>query len=233
MSPGCLKPGFHAPVESIPYRVVTFLRRPGAHAPGPAPTRFRAPSTTSPGLAPHAAGTSTPAAVPLAGFLSLSAVCQHTRASRPCLMPQPSLGFSLQSVAPRSGRAPLSGPPASLRFFTAVPEVRCPRPHPPGFTALTRPAPGSPRLPPELGRRFRANAFAVPRRPGPRSPGPPRSRDFVRFEAFLPARVRAPDHRLPGDREPMLSWASAPPESSSDPSLGPSLTRRTVPSVAS
>jgi len=63
---------------------------------------------------PHATGTSTPIAVPLSGFLSLSAVCQHTRASRPCLMPQPSLGFSLQSVAPRSDRAPLSGPACSL-----------------------------------------------------------------------------------------------------------------------
>jgi hypothetical protein len=50
----------------------------------------------------------------------------------------------------------------------------------------------------------------------------------VRFEAFHPARVRARSHRLPGDREPLLSWASAPPEPSSDLSLGPLLTRRTV-----
>lgn len=32
----------------------------------------------------------------------------------------------------------------------------------------------------------------------------------VRFEAFLPARVRARSHRLPGDREPLLSWAFRP-----------------------
>lgn len=220
-------------MKSIPYRVVTSLRPPGARAPGSAPTRFLAPSTTSPGLAPHAAGTSTPTAVPLAGFLSLSAVCQHTRASRPCFVPQPSLGFSLQSVVPRLRVArPSRGRCAPLRFSVAVPEVRCSRPRPPGFTALTRPAPGSPRLPPELGRRFRRARARLPRRPGPRSPGPPRSCGFVRFEAFLPARVRAHDCRLPDDREPLLSWASAPPEPSSDLSLGPSLTRRTVPSVA-
>jgi hypothetical protein len=127
---------------------------------------------------------------------------------------------------------PSRGRSAPLRFSVAVPEVRCSRPRPPGFTALTRPAPGSPRLPPELGRRFRRARARLPRRPGPRSPGPPRSCGFVRFEAFLPARVRARGHRLPGDHEPMLSWASAPPEPSSDLSLGPLLTRRTVPSVA-
>lgn len=117
---------------------------------------------------------------------------------------------------------PSRGRSAPLRFSVAVPEVRCSRPRPPGFTALTRPSPGSPRLPPELGRRFRRARARLPRRPGPRSPGPPRSCGFVRFEAFLPARVRAHDRRLPDDREPLLSWAFAPPEPSSDLSLGPS-----------
>jgi hypothetical protein len=42
-------------------------------------------------------------------------------------MPQPPVGFSLQSLAPRRGRAPLSGPLAPLQFSTAVPEVRCAR----------------------------------------------------------------------------------------------------------
>lgn len=94
---------------------------------------------------------------------------------------------------------PSRGRSAPLRFSVAVPEVRCSWPRPPGFTALARPAPDSPRLPLELGRRFQRARARLPRRPGPRSPGPPRSCGFVRFEAFLPARVRARDHRLPGE----------------------------------
>ena len=95
---------------------------------------------------------------------------------------------------------PSRGRSAPLRFSVAVPEVRCSRPRPPGFTALTRPAPGSPRLPPELGRRFRRARARLPRRPGPRSPGPPRSCGFVRFEAFDPSanpRSRPPVARRP------------------------------------
>jgi hypothetical protein len=42
-------------LESIPFRVFTSSRRPGRRAPGPASSRFFAPSTTSPGLAPSAA----------------------------------------------------------------------------------------------------------------------------------------------------------------------------------
>lgn len=75
---------------------------------------------------------------------------------------------------------------------------------------------------PELGRRFRHALARPPRRPGPRSPGPPRSCGFVYFEALIPPRIRAHDRRLPVDREPMLSWGSAPPEPSSVQSLGPS-----------
>ena len=85
---------------------------------------------------------------------------------------------------------------------------------------------------PELGRRFHRALARLPRRPGPRSPGPPRSRGFVCFEALIPSRIRTPDRRLPDDREPMLSWAFAPPEPSSDRASGPRMTRRTVTSVA-
>ena len=184
--------------------------RPALSRREPAPARFRAPSTTSPGLAPCATGHPPPAAVPLSGSLSLPAVCQHTRASRPCFMPQTVRGV-LPSERCSSLRiaGPSRGSLAPLRFSVAVPEVRCAWPRPPGFTPLARPAPGSPGLPLELARRFRQAGAWLPRRAGPRSPGPPRSCGFVRFEAFLPARVRAPERRSPGAHEPLLSWVSA------------------------
>jgi hypothetical protein len=107
---------------------------------------------------------------------------------------------------------PSRGRSAPLRFSVAVPEVRCAWPRPPGFTRLATPARGSPGLPLELARRFRQAEACLPRRAGPRSPGPPRSCSFVRFEALIPARVRTHEHRLPGAREPLLSWVFAPPE---------------------
>lgn len=121
-------------MESIPCRVFTSSRRPGVLAPGPAPSRFFAPSTTSPRRAPVCDGPSWSVTVPLAGFLGLSAVSWQVVASRPCFMPLPPVGFSLQSVAPRRDRVRLSASLASLQFSTAVPEVQCARPRPPGFT---------------------------------------------------------------------------------------------------
>jgi hypothetical protein len=63
----------------------------------------------------------TPTPVPLSGFLNLSAVSWQPRVSRPCFMPQPFLGFSLQSL-PLAGIAhpsrghmlPCGHPPACL-----------------------------------------------------------------------------------------------------------------------
>jgi hypothetical protein len=40
----------------------------------------------------------TPAPVPLSGFLNLSTVCWQARAARPCFMPLPLTGLSLQSL---------------------------------------------------------------------------------------------------------------------------------------
>jgi hypothetical protein len=87
-----------------------------------------------PRTSPDCSGPSCPAAVPLSGSLNLSAVSWHVRASRPCCMPLPPVGFSLQSVAPRWDRVRLSASLASLQFSTTVPEVRCTRSRPPGFT---------------------------------------------------------------------------------------------------
>jgi hypothetical protein len=102
-------------------------RLPGALVtPGPAPARFRAPSTTSPGLAPVQRVHPPPAAVPLSGFHSLPAVCQHTRASRPCFMPQTVRGvLPSERCSSLGSRAPLGARSAPLRFSVAVPEVRC------------------------------------------------------------------------------------------------------------
>jgi hypothetical protein len=74
------------------------------------------------------------AAVPLSGSLDLSAVSWQVRARRPCFVPPPPVGFSLQSIAPRWDRVRLSASLASLQFSTTVPEVRYVRPRPPGFT---------------------------------------------------------------------------------------------------
>jgi hypothetical protein len=135
---------------------------------------------------------------------------------------RPSVGFSLQSVVPRSDRAPLSGP-ALLPCGSPSQYLRCDgrasssRFHPTDqtFVWLAWAPPGA-RTPFPTGR-----SLPSPTR-WARSAGPPRSCGFVRFEAFLPARVRAHDRRLPGDHEPMLSWVSAPPELRADLSLGPS-----------
>jgi len=149
------------------------------------------------------------AAVPLSGSLDLSAVSWHVRASRPCFMPLPPVGFSLQSFVPRRDRVRLSASLAPLQFSTAVPEVRCTRSHPPGF-ADARAGGAVAWLPPGARTPFpsfspsrcrardtrlrtlsRAGPRRLPRRPGPHAPESPRSGGFGCFEAFLPPRVRA------------------------------------------
>lgn len=214
-------------MESIPYRVVTSLRLPGARAPGPAPTRFLAPSTTSPGLAPHATGTSTPTAVPLSGFFSLSAVCQHTRASRPCFVPQPPVGFSLQSLTLRQGRVRLSASPCSLAVLHRASSPRArPRPCHSGFHRRPCRVARWPDSPPELGASFqprvRVRPHRPPRRPGPRTPTSAH-RDvtsFVCFGASLPPRSRtAASAKRRSAAVALLGFA--PPEPSSDRASGP------------
>jgi hypothetical protein len=163
-----------------------------------------------------------PAAVPLSGFHSLPAVCQHTRASRPCFMPQTVRGvLPSERCSSFGSRAPLGA--ALLPCGSPSQYLRCAvrasssRFHPTDqtFVWLAWAPPGA-RTPFPTGR-----SLPSPTR-WARSAGPPRSCGFVRFEAFLPARVRAHDRRLPGDHEPMLSWVSAPPELRADLSLGPS-----------
>jgi hypothetical protein len=162
----------HVSLESIPSRVFTSRRPADPLGPAPTPTRFSAPSTASPGLAPCAAARPPSAAVPPSGFLNLSAVSWQARASRPCLMPQPPVGFSLQSLAPRRGRVRLSASPCSLAVLhrASIPRART-RPFHSGFhrrPRLTTRLPGSP---PELGHRFhRACAYARIGFPGALTP---------------------------------------------------------------
>jgi len=116
-------------------------------------------------------------------------------------------GFPFRALLLGRGRVRLSASLAPLQLVTVVPERRCSRPHPPGFTdarALAR-WPGST---PELDRRFRRGEPRLPRRSGSRSPGSARSDGFVCFEALLPPRGRSIEGRLPATRPPLLSWAS-------------------------
>jgi hypothetical protein len=149
-------------LESIPSRVFTSCRPADPLGPAPTPTRFFAPSTTSPGLAPLRRVRPSPVAVPLPGFLNLSAVSWHARAPRPCFMPQPPVGFSLQSLAPRRGRVRLSASPCSLAVLhrASTPRART-RPFHSGFHRRPRLSTRWPGSPPELGHRFRrARAYA-------------------------------------------------------------------------
>jgi hypothetical protein len=149
-------------LESIPSRVFTSCRPADPLGPAPTPTRFSAPSTASPGPAPWAAARPASAAVPLSGFYNLSAVSWQARASRPCFMPQPPVGFSLQSLAPRRGRVRLSASLCSLAVLhrTSTPRARA-RPFHSGFHRRPRLSTRWPGSPPELGHRFRrACAYA-------------------------------------------------------------------------
>jgi len=134
-SPVPVRARVHVTMESIPSRVFTSFRPADPLGPAPTPTRFSAPSTASPGLAPCAAARPPSAAVPLSGSLNLSAVSWQARASRPCLMPQPPVGFSLQSLAPRRGRVRLSASLCSLAVLhrPSIPGLK-PGLFTPGFT---------------------------------------------------------------------------------------------------
>jgi hypothetical protein len=155
-------------------------------------------------------------------------------------MPLPPVGFSLQSVAPRRDRVRLSASLAPLQFSTTVPEVRCARSRPPGFTRRPRSWRGG-LIPPEARTSFpslsstrhsaqsarlhtlsRAGLRRLPRRPGPHAPESPRSGGFRCFEAFLPPRVRARDAPLSRTRHGRCSPGLRPSRALIRSSLGPS-----------
>jgi len=197
-------------VESIPSRAFTSSRLSVAHAPEPTSSRFFAPTTTSPGLAPCAAVRPPPPRFRSQVFTT-SQRFTSTPGLRGLVSCRSRPGVPPAEPSPRRGRAPIPGPLASLQFSAAVPEARCDELLPPGFTDSHALA-WSHGSPPELGRRFRPDASDLPRHLEPTAPGPPRSGDSVCFEALIPPRARSHERRLPDAREPLLSWTFAPPE---------------------
>lgn len=121
-------------MESIPCRVFTSSRRPGVLAPGPAPSRFSAPSTTSPRRAPCATVRPGPSR-----FRSQAFSASQRFPGRSWLRGLVSCrcrpwGSPFRAFVPRRDRVRLSASLAPLQFSTVVPEVQCARPRPPGFT---------------------------------------------------------------------------------------------------
>jgi hypothetical protein len=215
------------PLGVDPLQSSTSSRPTDPLGPAPTPTRFFAPSTTSPGLAPSAADRPASVAVPPSGFLNLSAVSWHARASRPCFVPQPPVGFSLQSLTLRQGRVRLSASPCSLAVLHRASSPRArPRPCHSGFHRLPCRVARWPDSPPELGASFqprvRVRPHRHPRRPGPRTPTSAH-RDvtsFVCFGASLPPRSRtAASAKRRSAAVALLGFA--PPEPSSDRASGP------------
>jgi hypothetical protein len=134
-----------------------------------------------------------------------------TRALRPCFMPQPFLGSSLQSF-PLAGIAhpsrghllPCSCPPTCPSALSGIlsPSVS------PDAHAFTR-LPGSPD---DYGSSF--SAEALPESPGFRLAEPLVSASFACFEALILLRIRSRQTRVAPSLRPMLSWVSAPLEPS-------------------
>jgi hypothetical protein len=134
-------------LKSFPSRVPRHLPavRPVGRTNSP---ELSGPFNDIPRTSPVRSGLSRPASVPLSGFLNLSAVSWPTRASWPCFVPQPFLGFLPSESSPRRNRAPLSGPPAPLQLSTDVLGRTAGALSPPAFTdahAFTW-LPGSPTM---------------------------------------------------------------------------------------
>ena len=141
-------------MESFPYRVVTSFRRPGRMAPGPASSRFSAPTTTSLELAPNAVVRpgpprfrsqvfSTSQRFPGTSELGDLVSCRR----RPWGSPFRALLLAGIACASRRRLLPCSSPPSYLRCSARDLVLRV-SPTP----ALMARWPG---FPPELGHRFR------------------------------------------------------------------------------
>jgi len=151
-----------------------------------------------------------PASVPLSGFLSLSAVSWQTRASRPCFVPQPFLGSSLQSVPLARISAPLSRPLASWRLSTDVLDRVDQDLSPP--VSVTHTLARACQLSPTTMSSLSARRSALPGHSGSRTTEPIRSVRFTRFEASIPPRVRSHQPELPLTSGRSSLGFSAPPE---------------------
>jgi hypothetical protein len=179
----------HMLLESIPFRVFTSSRRPGRCAPGPASSRFFAPSTTSPGLAPSAAVRPVPlrfrsqvfsTSQRFPGMSGLRGLVSCR--CRPWGFPCGALLLAGIACSSRSRLLPCSSPPPYLRCDARDRVLRVSPTPAPSRGGLDPPGAPTP-FPPLASQR-------LPRRLEPRAPNPPRSGGFGCFEALLPPRGR-------------------------------------------
>jgi hypothetical protein len=233
----------HLPREPVPFDLAAKVHppracslselltasRPSDPTVGLAPLRFLHPSTTSRERAPCGAGRH-PAPVPLSGFLNLSAVSRQARASRPCLVPQPFLGFLPSRVFPsQRSRTPLEAA-GSLVVIHAHPGARLPGPFTTGFPrqpTLTRDRLDPPGAMSSLSAHASAR-FPVAPDPELRSrPAPP----LHPLRSFVPSASPFAPIRVSPNRRPLLSWVSAPLELSppTPRTLGPIHARARIP----
>ena len=128
-------------------------------------------------------------------------------------MPQPFLGSLPSECSPHRNREPLSVPTSSHAVIHQRAETHLPGPY-------CRPFHQTPTLSRDgLAPRTTMSPLSTHRSTLPESPGswaaePPRSASFTYFEAFLLLRVRSHPGRVAPNRRPILSWVSAPLESS-------------------
>jgi hypothetical protein len=202
-------------LESFPYRVVTSFRRPGRMAPGPASSRFSAPTTTSLELAPIAVVRpgpprfrsqvfSTSQRFPGTSELGDLVSCRR----RPWGSPFRALLLARIACASRRRLLPCSSPPSYLRCSARDLVLRV-SPTP----ALVARWPG---FPPELGHRFRRPVpHALAHGPATTSPtswttctGVTSFRRLRLLRSFTPLASPCARRAAFADApRPMLSWA--------------------------
>jgi hypothetical protein len=202
-------------LESFPYRVVTSFRRPGRMAPGPASSRFSAPTTTSLELAPIAVVRpgpprfrsqvfSTSQRFPGTSELGDLVSCRR----RPWGSPFRALLLAGIACASRRRLLPCSSPPSYLRCSARDLVLRV-SPTP----ALMARWPG---FPPELGHRFRRPVpHALAHGPATTSPtswttctGVTSFRRLRLLRSFTPPASPCARRAAFADApRPMLSWA--------------------------
>jgi hypothetical protein len=217
-------------LESFPYRVVTSFRRPGRMAPGPASSRFSAPTTTSLGPAPIAVVRpgpprfrsqvfSTSQRFPGTSELGDLVSCRR----RPWGSPFRALLLAGIACASRRRLLPCSSPPSYLRCGARDLVLRVS----PTAALVRRGGLVSPRSSDTVSAaRFRTLSRTglqrLPRRPGPHAPESPRSGGFGCFEALLLPRVRAHGAPLSRTHRGRCSPGLCPSRALIRSSLGPS-----------
>jgi hypothetical protein len=142
-----------------------------------------------PRASPVWSGLSNTAPVPLSGFLNLSAASRQARVPRPCFMPQPFLGASLQSL-PLTASVDLSRGHLLPRGSSPACCTHRSRPFAAGFGRLPRAGRGRLASPAGYELPFHG-ARPLPGCSGPRTTFIVRSAGSVHLGALFPLRVRS------------------------------------------